>query len=96
MDQTQTPGNQRLSGFTDASGFPWQFLHTAVLLTGPNVQVQLTIPNPNPSNLSVAASGVQLIPINNVAVQSLTRTLEISGGTGVSAQVSVSPGGPPQ
>ena len=96
MDQTRSPGGQGLRGFTDASGFPWQFLHTAVLLSGPNVQIQLSPPNPNPSNLSVAASAVQLIPINNVAIQSLTRTLELSGGTGVTAQVTVRPGGPPQ
>ena len=60
-----------------------------MLLTGPNVTVQLAPPNPGDG--SVTASGVQLIPINNVTITSLTRTLEMSGGTGVTAQVTVTP-----
>ncbi len=96
MDQTQTPGTQGLGGFSDSSNFPWQYLHTAVLLTGPNVTVHLSVPTPNPGNKAVAAAGVQLIPINNVTITSLTRTLEMSGGTGATAQVTVMPGGPPR
>ena len=46
--------------------FHWQYLHTAVLLAGPNIKVQLGVPTPNPGTKAVAAAAVQLIPINNV------------------------------
>ena len=96
LDQTKTPGAQGLGGFSDSSNFPWQYLHTAVLLAGPNVKVQLGVPKPNPGTKAVAAAGVQLIPINNVTITSLARTLEMSGGTGATVQVTVAPGGPPK
>ena len=75
--------NQRLPPSGPApNGSPWQILLTA-WVGDPNVQVRLGAQ----SNGSVAADGVQLIPLqNDVQIVSLDRSL---GGENVTAQVHV-------
>ena len=76
MNQRQSPSGPVLSGSL------WQILLT-VWINDPSVQVQLSAQ----SNGSVAASAVQLVPLqNNVQILSLTRPL---GGADVTVQVQV-------